>query len=117
MRVVMVLILGFLALSAGRTPAQATEVDLQLILAVDVSRSIDEEEAKLQRTGYIEAMMHPMVIDAIMSGPKKRIAVTYVEWAGVSFQKVIIGWTLIDSPEAAKAFAARLAEAPRTAEM
>lgn len=97
--------------------ARALEVDVQLILAVDVSRSIDEEEAKLQRQGYIDAFSDKHVIDAIMGGPVHRIAVAYVEWAGTGYQQTIIDWTLIDSPEAAQRFADKLAEAPRSAEM
>jgi hypothetical protein len=90
---------------------------VQLILAVDVSRSVDEEEAKLQRQGYIDAFTDKHVVDAIMGGPLRRIAVAYIEWAGSGYQQTIIDWTLIDSPEAARRFADKLAEAPRSAEM
>lgn len=112
------LVLGLLIglASIGWVGATEADVDLELILAVDVSRSIDEVEADLQRRGYLEALVDPRVIDAIKAGPKGRIALAYVEWAGEHYQRTIIGWTLIDGPEAAKAFAARLAVAPRVSE-
>lgn len=92
-------------------------VDLELVLAVDVSGSVDEEEAKLQRTGYVDALLDPKVIGAIRSGPLGRIAVTYMEWAGDHFQRVIVGWTLLDGPTAAQSFVGALEEAPlRTAQ-
>src|SRR3546814_16004468 len=62
-------------------PAQNLAVDLELILAVDVSDSIDEREARLQREGYIAAMADPEIVEAVVSGPPRRIAMTYVEWA------------------------------------
>jgi hypothetical protein len=98
-------------------PALALDVDVQLILAVDVSRSIDEDEAKLQRQGYIDAITDKNVILAMLGGEKHRIALAYVEWAGSAYQQTIIDWTLIDSPEAARRFADKLAESPRSAEM
>lgn len=98
----------------GTRPAgAATEVDLQLVLAVDVSRSIDEVEAELQRRGYIEALTHDKVMDAVLSGEHRRIALNYLEWAGTHYQTVVIDWTLIDSRQALRRFAEKLAEAPR----
>ena len=94
----------------------ATPVDLQLVLAVDVSRSIDEVEAELQRRGYIEALTNDRVIDAILAGENRRIALCYTEWAGTHYQVVVIDWTVIDSPAAARGFADKLAEAPRTSQ-
>jgi hypothetical protein len=106
-----------LAALAGTLPARAqTAVDLQLVLAVDVSRSIDEVEAELQRRGYIEALTSPRVTDAILSGEHKRIALCYTEWAGTHYQMVVIDWTLIDSAGSARRFAEKLAEAPRTSQ-
>jgi hypothetical protein len=96
--------------------AEETAVDLQLVMAVDVSRSIDEVEAELQRRGYIEAMTNERVIDAILSGENKRIAVCYVEWAGTHYQQTVIDWMLIDSPRAAHAFSDKLSESPRTSQ-
>jgi len=106
-----------LAMWAGAIPARAqTPVDLQLVLAVDVSRSIDEVEAELQRRGYVEALTNQHVIDAILSGEHKRIALCYTEWAGTHYQVAVIDWTVIDSPTAARRFADKLAEAPRTSQ-
>lgn len=89
-----------------------TAVDLELVLAVDVSLSMDMEEQRLQRDGYVQALRDPEVQKAIASGPNARIAVTYMEWAGPPSQTVVIPWTIIDSPAAAKAFADRLEAAP-----
>jgi hypothetical protein len=102
------------AASTAPTATRAeTPVDLQLVLAVDVSRSIDEVEAELQRRGYIEALTNDRVIDAILSGENRRIAVCYTEWAGTHYQVVVLDWAVIDSPSAARRFADKLAEAPR----
>lgn len=102
------------ASSAGSAARAAdTPVDLQLVLAVDVSRSIDEVEAELQRRGYVEALTSDRVIDAILSGENRRIALCYTEWAGTHYQTVVIDWTVIDSPAAARRFSEKLAEAPR----
>lgn len=87
-------------------------VDLELVLAVDVSGSVDEVEAKLQRDGYVQAMRHPDVVKAIASGVLQRIAVTYVEWAGEETQTTVLGWTLIDSEGAAYAFSKALDATP-----
>jgi len=107
-------LVGSMAALATVTSARAqTTVDLQLVLAVDVSRSIDEVEAELQRRGYIEALTNDRVVDAILSGENRRIAICYTEWAGAHFQTVVIDWTVIDSPGAARRFADKLAEAPR----
>lgn len=95
-------------------PAQAAggplPVDLELVLAVDVSGSIDAEEADLQRRGYVQALLNPKVAHAIRSGPFGRIAVAYVEWAGDHHQQTVIGWTLLDRRESIAAFADRLSE-------
>jgi hypothetical protein len=110
-------LVGSLAALAAVGPARAeTPVDLQLVLAVDVSRSIDEVEAELQRRGYIEAMTNQRVIDAILAGENRRIALCYIEWAGTHYQMVVIDWTLIDGPGAAHRFAEKLGEAPRTSQ-
>ena len=110
-------LVGSLAVLASGSAAKAdTPVDLQLVLAVDVSRSIDEVEAELQRRGYVEALTNDHVIDAILSGEHKRIAVCYTEWAGTHYQMVVIDWSLIDSTGSARRFADKLAEAPRTSQ-
>ena len=87
-------------------------VDLELILAVDVSRSMDIDEQQLQRDGYVAALTHPEVIDAITQGRHGRIALSYVEWAGPSTQYKVVDWRVVDGPESARAFAAALARAP-----
>jgi hypothetical protein len=104
------------ALTAARPARAATPVDLQLVMAVDVSRSIDEVEAELQRRGYIEAMASERVIDAILSGENKAIGVCYVEWAGTHYQQTVIDWMLIDSARAARGFSEKLTESPRTSQ-
>lgn len=91
--------------------AKEIAVDLELVLAVDVSGSIDEEEARLQREGYVGAIIHPEVLDAIKGGMLQRIAVTYIEWAGL-YRNTLVGWSLIQDEESATAFAGKLAEAP-----
>ena len=107
-------LLGSLAAATTASAARAdTPVDLQLVLAVDVSRSIDEVEAELQRRGYIEALTNDRVVDAILSGENRRIAICYTEWAGTHYQMVVIDWTVIDSAGAARRFTEKLAEAPR----
>ncbi|HTR88413.1 MAG TPA: DUF1194 domain-containing protein [Reyranella sp.] len=107
---------GSLAVLSAPVHADEPAVDLALVLAVDVSRSIDEEEAELQRRGYIEAMTDSRVITAILSGEHKRIAICYVEWAGTHYQMPVIDWTLIDSAAAARAFASKLGEAPHVSQ-
>jgi hypothetical protein len=87
-------------------------VDLELILAVDVSGSVDEEEALLQRQGYVDAIADPEIVRAVTSGILGRIAVTYMEWAGDTWQVPVLPWTLIDGPQSAKVFADKLAFAP-----
>lgn len=95
------------------SPAMAqTEVDLELVIAVDVSLSMDLDEQRVQRDGYIGAFRHPEIHKAIVGGPLGRIAVTYVEWAGIATQNVVIPWRLIDSPQAAEAFARDLSAQP-----
>jgi hypothetical protein len=99
-------------------PAMAeTPVDLELVLAVDVSRSMDPDELGLQRQGYASAFRHPDVIQAIASGARGRIAVTYVEWAGPAFQATIVPWTLVSGKDEAEAFATRIEAAPLMREM
>ena len=104
-----------LALAGFAAPAVAavpTDVDLQLVLAVDVSRSMDADEQRLQRDGYVAAFRHQDVIDAITANPIGKIAVTYVEWSGPELQTVVVPWTVIASRSDAEAFAAELAAAP-----
>lgn len=87
-------------------------VDVALVLAADVSLSMDAKELALQRSGYAEAMTSPIVLDAISRGLHKRIAVTYFEYGSADKQVVVAPWVLIDSAEAAERFAAALQKAP-----
>jgi hypothetical protein len=89
-----------------------TDVDLELVLALDVSRSMDMDEQRVQRDGYVAAFRHPEVLAAIRSGPLGRIAVAYVEWAGPDSQVTVLPWTLIDSDQAALRLADRLSATP-----
>lgn len=88
-------------------PAQATDrpVDLELVLAADISGSMDRHEAALQREGFVRALRHPEVIRAIQGGQLGRIAVIYIEWAGVHLQSPLAGWTEISDADSANAFA------------
>ncbi len=108
--------LGFIC-PAGPAAAAIVDVDLELVLAVDVSRSMDYDEQKLQRDGYVAAFRHPEVIQAIRSGFAGRIAVTYMEWSGPSYQQVLVPWTIVGSRDEAEAFAAALAQVPITREL
>ena len=89
-------------------------VDLELVLAVDVSGSVDRQEARLQRDGYLAALAHPDVVAAISDGMLGRIAVAYVEWAGHAYKTVVVEWRLIEDDASARAFATTLASAPLT---
>jgi len=89
-------------------------VDLLLVLAADVSRSVDDPKFRLQRSGYAAALENPRVLEAIQAGPHRRIAVCFVEWSGVVSQKVVIDWTEIGDEKSAREFGDRLLEAPRS---
>jgi Protein of unknown function (DUF1194) len=94
-------------------PARAAEtVDVELILAVDVSLSMSPDELELQRRGYAAALTHPGVIQAIQQGATGRIAVTYVEWAGQTWQRIVVPWTVISSQKDAEAFVEKLTANP-----
>src|ERR1700691_4470045 len=97
------------------TAARAAEdVDLLLVLAVDVSRSIDATKFQLQREGYAAAVADPHVLEAIHTVRTCRIGLTFEEWSGVGAQKVVIDWTTIGDTDSAKGFGDRLLEAPRS---
>ena len=100
---------------AGRLtdPAEATRaLDVKLVLAADVSRSIDDAEFDLQRRGYAAAITNPRVLDAIRAGRHGAIAVSFLEWAGEAEQKTVVDWTLISDADDARKFAAALLERP-----
>ncbi len=87
-------------------------VDVELILAVDVSYSMDMDELAIQREGYAQAIISKEFLQALKTGPNGKIAVTYFEWAASSDQKIIIPWRLIDGPETADAVAAEIMKTP-----
>jgi hypothetical protein len=90
----------------------APPVDVELILAADVSGSMTKEELRLQRAGYVSALQNADVINATLSGMRGRIAIAYFEWAGPNDQRLIMPWTVIDGPDSAESFANDLAERP-----
>jgi GNAT superfamily N-acetyltransferase len=99
------------AAQEGREP-----VDLELVLLADATGSIDPTETRLQRQGYADAMADPEVLWAIRNGGSAgRIAVTYVEWAGVGSQDIVVGWMVVDGEATARGFGAALLAAPRRA--
>jgi hypothetical protein len=100
----------------GVQPSAASSsrpVDIALVLAVDVSGSINEERFEMQRRGYAAAFVNPEVVEAIAAGPNKAVAVTLVEWSGIGQQRQMIDWTVIDGPAAAEGFGSALNETPR----
>jgi len=102
-----------LSLFVYLSPARAEgEVDLALVLAVDVSLSMETDEQVLQRQGFVEAFRSQEVHEAIRKGMLGRIAVVYVEWAGASYQQVVVPWTVIENSAASLQFADRLAQTP-----
>jgi hypothetical protein len=110
-RSLLVLLLLFLAAPNARA---AEPVDLLLVLAADVSRSVDQPKFQLQREGYAAAIADRKVLDAVTSGRHRRIAVCYVEWSGANSQQLVIEWALIDGPDAARKFGDQLLELPRS---
>ena len=101
---------------SASAPAQDNRVDLELVLAIDSSNSVDEEEYALQMEGFASAFNHPSVLDAIRSYNANGIVVTLVQWAGAKSHKQVIDWTLIRTPEDSQAFAQALLNAPRVVE-
>src|SRR5262245_2199889 len=92
---------------ADRSP-NAVPVDVELVLAVDISYSMEPDEQKLQREGYQLALTSPELMRALREGINGRIAVTYFEWAGNFDRRVIVPWRVIDGPESADVFAAEI---------
>lgn len=113
MRVVAALLSLTLMLSPPAVRA-AEPVDLLLVLAADVSRSVTEPKFKLQREGAAAAITHPEVVRAITSGANRRIAVCFLEWATAGQQNVVIDWTVIGDAESARSFGGKLVELPRS---
>ncbi|HEY4775404.1 MAG TPA: DUF1194 domain-containing protein [Xanthobacteraceae bacterium] len=102
-----------LAVSAMGSALAQTSVDLQLVLAVDVSGSVNQERFELQKHGYMAAFRNPRVLAAIRSGPARAIAVTMVQWTGPTLHVAAVPWTRIFDPASAAAFAAEIEAAPR----
>ena len=109
-------LLALAALVSVQSPfaVAGEQADLLLVLSSDVSRSVDHPKFLLQREGYASAISDPQVLDAINSGPHQRIAVCFVEWSGFGAQKLVIDWTIIDGPAAARKFGDQLLELPRS---
>ena len=100
--------------ASAAPPARAVEqVDLLLVLASDVSRSVDTAKYQLQREGYAAAMTDPRVVEAIRSGPHGRIAICFVEWSGATSQRVVIGWTIVGDAASARKISDQMIELPR----
>jgi hypothetical protein len=95
-------------------PSRADDVDLLLVLAADVSRSIDAAKFQLQRDGYATAVADPRVLDTIRAGRNRRIALSFVEWSGIGAQRVVIDWMTVGDAASAKDFGDRLLESPRS---
>lgn len=96
-------------------PAASATVDVELVLAVDISRSMDSEEFALQRAGYVEAIKDPAFLRAVQAGMNGRIALAYFEWAGSPRPESVLGWRIIDGAESAERFSAELAARPVSA--
>jgi hypothetical protein len=103
---------ALLLVTASAVAQDKKEVDLALALAIDISGSIDPDEARLQRQGYVMAFRDPVIVRAILSGPNGRISVAYFEWSDSYLQKLLIDWTLLDSEASIAAFANRLEAEP-----
>src|SRR5262245_42930270 len=102
-----------LALAISVRAQAQPAVDLQLVLAVDASGSVDQVRFELQKRGYVAAFRHARVLQAVRSGPNRAIAVTMVQWTGPMLQVQVVGWTLIGDEETALAFSDAIERAPR----
>jgi len=109
----MLVVPAAIAFPAMAGPFDVTEVDVQLVLAADVSGSMSRDELRVQREGYVAALRSRDVADALRSGALGRIALTYVEWAGVDEQAIVVPWTIVSSGHDLEDFSDRLAEGPR----
>ena len=116
MRTTNILLALITAVGIGRAAAARAgdEVDLLLVLAADVSRSVDAAKFQLQRQGYAAALSDPRVLETIGAGRAGRIGVSFVEWSGAEAQRVVIDWMAVGDAASAKDFGDRLLEAPRS---
>ena len=113
-RITLASLAALLPLWMAVQPARADDVDVALVLVTDVSRSIDDAEFKLEKDGYTSAFTSQTVLEAIRGGPIGGIAVAYLEFASGFEVRTVIDWTVIKDPASARAFADRLAAAPRS---
>jgi hypothetical protein len=111
-RTILALVASVLVL--GGAARAAEQVDLLLVLASDVSRSVDTRKFELQRQGYAAALSNPRVIEAIKSGPHGRIAICFVEWSGATSQKLVIDWTIVSDMASARKIGDQMLELPRS---
>ena len=106
-----------LTLAAGALPQPARaddeQVDLLLVLAADISRSVDEKKFRLQREGYASAIIDPRVVRAMTAGVRGRIALCFMEWASDTEQTIVIDWTTVGGEGDAERVSRRIREAPR----
>lgn len=113
MRRLLVAALGAIGIVAGPgARAEDIPVDLELVLAVDISGSIDADEARQQREGYLAALIDPAVLQAIQSNFHRRISLAYVEWASADYQRLVVDWTLVEDEKTALSFTERLGALP-----
>ena len=105
-------LLALAGVPTGALRASDVPVDVALVLAVDVSLSMDRDEQMAQREGYVEAIRHPAFLDAVARGRHGRVALAYVEWGAPWDQRLALDWTMIDGQAAAEAFSRRLAALP-----
>jgi hypothetical protein len=96
----------------GKAGPGSIGVDVELVMAVDISYSMDHDELKLQREGYAEAVASQEFLSALKQGMHGKVAVTLVEWAGANDQRIVVPWRLIDGPATAQAVAAEMMAAP-----
>ena len=106
---------SLVAFSLFAAPAQAESVDLELVFAADGSGSIDDEELRLQRKGWADALTSPDVLNGIKDRPIGAIAVAFMEWGGPSSQVLIVDWHVIRDEASARVFSDKLMSAPRGA--
>ena len=107
--------LALIALLSGAAPTRAEEaVDLLLVLAADVSRSVNHAKFQLQRQGYAAAISDRRVLEAISSGRHRRIAICFIEWSGANAQQVVIDWSVVGDEDSARKFGDQLLESRRS---
>jgi Protein of unknown function (DUF1194) len=101
------------AAARAQVPAEPQAVDLQLVLAVDASGSVNQTRFELQKRGYAAAFRNPKVIEAIMAGTHRAVAITMVQWTGPTLHRQVIGWMRVSDRASAEALAAAIEAAPR----